>query len=247
MDRSDTKLVAELAERIQEKIARGDLQLGARLRQEALANEFGVSRTPIREALRQLEAKGVVSHSHRRSAVVRAPSLREIREIYQIRAELEGLGAQLAAQWISDEQLSRLEAVHREFVRAVELLEKYRTPRRPRRPREKGDGRTAALSRAWIETNARFHSLIHEASNNLSLGKLIGDLILGYTRWVMRSSVIGMDLHRMKKNITDHEKILYALRSRAPQEARQAMVSHIREAGEFLVTWFENQDQTPQL
>src|SRR5229473_4194249 len=88
-------LVSALAERIHAKIASGEYQVGSRLRQEDLAKAFKVSRTPVREALRQLEAKGVISHAHGHSAIIRAASPREIREIYQIRAELEGFAAQL--------------------------------------------------------------------------------------------------------------------------------------------------------
>src|SRR5882757_4426260 len=104
-DSPDIKLVNKLVEQIHDKIALGEYGPGDRLRQELLAEEFNVSRTPIREALRLLEAKGVISQAHRHSAVIRAPSAREVRETYQVRAELEGLAAQLAAQWVSDNQL----------------------------------------------------------------------------------------------------------------------------------------------
>src|SRR5580692_11455926 len=85
------KLVIQIVERIEDKIALGEYRPGDRLRQEQLAEEFSISRTPVREALRLLEAKGVISQEHRHSAVIRAPSTREVRETYQVRAELEGL------------------------------------------------------------------------------------------------------------------------------------------------------------
>ena len=76
----------------------GALPLGSRLRQEALATEFGVSRTPVREALRKLQATGFVQLDARTAArVVRGPTAREVREAYEVRAELEGLAAELAA------------------------------------------------------------------------------------------------------------------------------------------------------
>src|SRR5579862_5381135 len=119
---SETKLVNQIVERIHAKIALGEYSPGDRLRQELLAEEFNVSRTPIREALRLLEAKGVISQEHRHSAVIRGPSTREVRETYQVRAELEGLAAELAVQWISDNQLQDLLAIHDRFVRAVKDL-----------------------------------------------------------------------------------------------------------------------------
>src|ERR1700761_6187511 len=112
---SETKLVNQIVERIHAKIALGELGPGDRLRQELLAEEFKVSRTPIREALRLLEAKGVISQAHRHSAVIRGPSAREVRETYQVRSELEGLATELAAQWITDDQLEGLRGIHVRF------------------------------------------------------------------------------------------------------------------------------------
>ena len=91
---------------------------GTRLRQEALAEEFGVSRTPIREALRKLQASGLVELPNR-GAVVRGLSPREIRDAYEVRAELEGLAAELAAQRISHEQLERLQRARAQFREAL--------------------------------------------------------------------------------------------------------------------------------
>jgi DNA-binding GntR family transcriptional regulator len=119
---SDTKLVSKIVDRIHDKIVLGEYSPGDRLRQELLAEEFKVSRTPIREALRLLEAKGVISQAHRHSAIIRAPSAREVRETYQVRAELEGLATQLAAQWISDNQFEDLRAIHASFVKSVREL-----------------------------------------------------------------------------------------------------------------------------
>jgi len=116
------KLIEDLANRIQAKIVAGEYPPGTRLKQEVLAQQFDVSRTPIREALSRLEAKGIVSQAQRRSAVVRAPSGREISEMYQVRAELEGLAAQLAARWITDQQLVDLRISRDAFVQAVKEL-----------------------------------------------------------------------------------------------------------------------------
>ena len=86
-------LVDKLASTLQARVLSGELPSGTRLRQEALAEEFGVSRTPIREALRKLQASGLVELRHNRGAFVRGLSPREIRDAYEVRAELEGLAA----------------------------------------------------------------------------------------------------------------------------------------------------------
>src|SRR5205823_5718565 len=85
-----------LAATIQARVLSGEFASGSRLRQESLASEFGVSRTPVREALRKLQAAGIVQLEPRRGARVRGPSAREVREAYEVRAELEGLAAMLA-------------------------------------------------------------------------------------------------------------------------------------------------------
>ena len=231
---SDTKLVSQLVERIHAKIALGEYAPGDRLRQELLAEEFNVSRTPIREALRLLEAKGVISQEHRHSAVIRVPSAREVRETYQVRAELVGLATQLAAQWISDNQLEDLRTIHNSFVRSVKDLSRQRAEGK------RSERSLAKASNAWIETNGEFHALIQTASNNLRLRHVIGELYVGFTSNVMYSSARGMDAHRMQMNIDDHEEILRALERRDGERARSAMQSHILESGKFVIAWLEN-------
>lgn len=231
---SDNKLVNQIVERIHSKIALGEYGPGDRLRQELLAEEFKVSRTPIREALRLLEAKGVISQAHRHSAVIRTPSAREVRETYQVRAELEGLATQLAGQWISDNQLEDLRAIHNKFVRSVKDLNSQRAASK------RTERSLLKASNIWIDTNGEFHSLIQAASNNLRLRHSINELYVGFTRNVMYSSARGMDAHRMQQNIDDHEKILLALDRRDAAGARQAMQDHVLESGQFVIAWLEN-------
>src|SRR5688500_5970879 len=95
---SRVTLVSSIADEIRAGIMTGRFSLGSRLRQNSLASEFGVSRTPIREALRWLHAEGVVDLVPNRGAVVRGLTPRELRDAYRVRAELEGLAAELATQ-----------------------------------------------------------------------------------------------------------------------------------------------------
>jgi DNA-binding GntR family transcriptional regulator len=234
-DSSDIKLVNQIVEQIHDKIALGEYSPGDRLRQEILAEEFNVSRTPIREALRLLEAKGIVSQAHRHSAVIRAPSSREVRETYQVRAELEGLATELAAQWISDDQLGDLRSIHAQFVQSVKDLSTQRSnPKRKQRSLLKA-------SNAWIDTNNEFHAVIQTASNNLRLRQVIEELYVGFTRNVLYSSARGMDVHRMQQNIHDHEEILRSLEKRDAVRARKAMMAHVQDSGRFVIAWLENQ------
>jgi len=235
----DSKLVSELAIRISENILNGIYPPNSRLRQEALAAEFQVSRTPIREALNQLEAKGLVIQRKRQGAIVASPSVRDVRENYQVRSDVEGLAAELAATWITDGQLQRLRQIHEQFQNAVSQLNHYA---------DRGDGEDAAQAGAtsalnqWIQTNGEFHALIYEASNNACLQRIISDLHVSYTRNVQSASALGMYKHRMENNIRHHEDILHALEQRDPKEAREAMARHIIESGEFVASWLDNQN-----
>ncbi len=237
MPPSETKLVDRIVERIHTKVALGELRPGDQLRQEYLAEEFNVSRTPIREALRLLESKGIISQEHRHSAVIRGPSTREVRETYQVRAELEGLAAELAAQWISDNQLEDLASIHERFIRSVRDLNTRKTDQTAT------SRRLAKASNAWIDTNKEFHTCIQEGSNNLRLRHVIDQLYVGFISTVMYSSSRGMDTHRMQRNIEDHTEILRALEKRDAVRARKAMQAHVLESGQLVIAWLENQKQ----
>lgn len=228
------KLVNQIVEGIHAKIALGEYRPGDRLRQEVLAEQFSVSRTPVREALRLLEAKGVISQEHRHSAVIRGPSTREVRETYQVRSELEGLATELAAQWISDGQLDELRGIHDRFVASVQDLMPTPAARGKKRDLLKA-------TRRWIDTNNEFHGLIQQASNNLRLRQVISELYVGFISNVLYSSARGMDSHRRQRNIESHREILTALERRDAVAARKAMQGHVDESGRLVIAWLENQ------
>src|SRR3954468_7639637 len=146
-------LVDKLASDLQRRVLSGEFPSGTRLRQSALAAEFGVSRTPIREALRKLQEGGLVELQPHRGALVRGLSAREIRQAYEVRAELEALAAELAATRIRHDELDRLNEAQEQFreglARTVEA-------------RETGEGDDQAVR--WGRANDQFHQVIQEAS-----------------------------------------------------------------------------------
>ena len=232
MATSAEKLVGSLAERISAKILAGEYPPGSRLRQEALAEEFSVSRTPIREALRQLEVKGVIQHVPNQGAIVLAPNARDIREAYQVRAELEGLAISLAVEWITDEQIERMRNAQNRFAATVEKLTTA----------ARMSNAKAHLKNVpnWVESNDEFHGVVIEASGNRRLRQLIRDLHLGFTRSVMLSA-LTMDGRRMRENVAQHEAILSAVTRHDAIEARKEMTHHILRSGELIVWWLESQ------
>ncbi|MEP9375738.1 GntR family transcriptional regulator [Aquabacter sp. CN5-332] len=233
-----TKLIEDIADRIRSKIVSGKYAPGERLKQETLAEEFAVSRTPIREALSRLEAQGLVAQEQRRSAIVCAPSSRDVAEMYQIRAEMEGLAAHLAARWITDSGLARLRASHERFISSVTTVRAGRNGALKGKAAEKSRAQAHAT---WTTMNAEFHNIIAAASNNRNLERLLADMRFGYTGAVMTNSIFAMDITRLEANLRHHATILAALEKRDAVKARRAMIDHVTEAGEFVVAWFENQ------
>jgi DNA-binding GntR family transcriptional regulator len=224
-------LVDKLAATLQARMISGELVSGTRLRQVALAEEFGVSRTPIREALRKLQASGLVEVHPHRGALVRAPSSREIRDAYEVRAELEGLAAELAAHRIHHEQLDALHEVQREFRETLAHLLQART----------GGGLQAVPEEdieRWRHANDGFHQQIQEAAANDVLVATLSHLHRSFPRDLTRT-VLGESSELLAENVREHEAILAAIEGRDATEARALMVRHVRHAGALITLRFE--------
>jgi DNA-binding GntR family transcriptional regulator len=226
--KSGQALVDEIASRIRQQIMSGDIPIGAQLRQAALAAEFGVSRTPVREALRHLQATGLVELLPNRGAVVRGPSAREIREAYEVRAELEGLAAELAAGRISDRDLLRLREAQALFRESVATL----IARRAQRPAPWRD------ESVWVRANDLFHQAILDAAANARLSNTIADLHRSFPR-DLTWAALSQSSRLLAENVEQHEAILEAIEQRDPAEARRRMIEHVRSAGELVTLHFD--------
>ena len=226
----DATLVDRLAATIQARVLSGEFASGSRLRQESLATEFGVSRTPVREALRKLQAAGIVQLEPRRGARVRGPSAREVREAYEVRAELEGLAAALASTRIRDEDLRRLRAAQALFEDSSKRLHAWK---------EKDEATPPAQAHAeWISGNDLFHLVILEAAGNQRLAATLTDLHQSFPRdltWI----VLGESSHLLEENVAQHAAVLEAIEERDAKAARRRMVDHVLRAGDLVVRRFE--------
>jgi DNA-binding GntR family transcriptional regulator len=218
--------VEELTEALQNLILSGALATGSWLRQERLAREFGVSRTPVREALRALQARGLIELHPHRGALVSRPTARDIREAYAVRAELEGFAAELAAEWARDAELERLAEAAGRFERLVasELA-------RPTAP--PGDERPH-----WQQANDRFHLAILDAAGNHRLTAMIEELHTSFPRNLTWSALAGHSL-LLAENVDQHRRVLAAIDARDPAGARAAMVAHVRRAGDLVGRHFD--------
>jgi DNA-binding GntR family transcriptional regulator len=227
----DAALVDRLAATIQARVLSGEFASGSRLRQESLATEFGVSRTPVREALRKLQAAGIVQLEPRRGARVRGPSAREVREAYEVRAELEGLAASLASGRIRDEELYRLRAAQELFHESSERLREWKERAADGPPRTRAHDE-------WIRGNDLFHLVILEAAGNNRLAAILADLHQSFPRdltWI----VLGESSHLLEENVAQHAAVLESIERRDAEDARRRMVDHVLSAGELVVRRFE--------
>jgi DNA-binding GntR family transcriptional regulator len=224
------QLVDEIANTIRRGVATGRYPVGARLRQEALAANFGVSRTPIREALRKLQAEGLIVFVPRRGALVRGPTPREIREAYRVRAELEGLAAELAAYWIVDEELRELARAEQRFHELAG--EASRTAERDPRADFRG------LTTRWIEANDRFHDVVQRAAQNEQLRQSILFLHRAIPRGLAGTALVA-NTRLLQQNAGEHTAIREAIADRDGARARHLIHDHIVGSGEIAASWFE--------
>ncbi|WP_210583453.1 GntR family transcriptional regulator [Streptomyces sp. GESEQ-35] len=219
-------LVDDIAARIRTRIMNGELPIGKPLRQAALAAEYGVSRTPVREALRQLQHGGLIEMQPHRGAVVRVPSPWEVRQAYEVRAELEALAARRAAARITESRLAELRR-HNDVLRAA----------------AEGAATGTGGSLATTEANDCFHTVVCLAADNPWLSRMIDRINESFPRNVSSLALADDERHR-QLNIRQHDAIVAALTDRDADRAQAAMREHIISSGEHLTAWYERRSQT---
>ncbi len=186
MERHQT-LREKILETIRDAILKGHLRPGEKVAEPELAERFGISRTPIREAFRQLESEGYLTVIPRKGAVVAALSERDVQEFYAIKSILEGYAAELAAKNLSDKDLAKLEAINEKLKKLA----------------EEGD------VKAFYRVHNEFHDTFLKAADNSKLYELIQQLGMKFSRLRMASlSVQG----RMSISVAEHDKLLDAFR-----------------------------------
>lgn len=201
----DHSLGGRVFQKIREDILNGKYKENDELRENTIGKELGVSRTPVREALRQLELEGLVTIIPNRGAYVTGISHKDIWDIYVIRSMLEGLCARWAAENITDAQLDELE----ETI----LLSEFQM--------KKESGFSAEQVAAL---DGRFHSILYEASGSRILDHVLTDFH-NYVQTARRSSVVSED--RARKSIREHRQILRAIKDRDGEMAEQLANEHI--------------------
>lgn len=205
-----------IAAAVKARVMAGDVPVGSWMRQEAVAQEFGVSRTPVREAFRLLAATGVVELHPHRGALVRGINLREFREAYEVRAELEGYATELAARWILPQQLEQLRELERGGRRIAAAV-----------TRHTGDVEQVRSS------DREFHELIQVCAGSDLLRRTIADMNLVVSQgltWV----AAGPQPVLVRENVEQHGLILAAIERSEGAEARLLMTAHVRRSIEII-------------
>ena len=187
---------------LRQAILKGELEPGERLMEIQLAERLGVSRTPIREAIRKLELEGLVLMIPRRGAEVAKISEKNLRDVLEVRRSLEELAIDLACQRIQEEELETLREAQKEFAAAIAA----------------GDAMEIA------QTDEKIHEIIYSGTGNQKLMQILSNLREQMYRY--RLEYIK-DANKRQILLVEHEQILKALSLRHVQEARLAVREHI--------------------
>lgn len=201
----DYSLSSRVFQRLREDILSGKYAEHDELRENTIGKELGVSRTPVREALRQLELEGLVTIIPNKGAYVSGITRNDVKDIYYMRSLLEGLCARWAAEHISDEQLDRLEEII--------LLSEFHTKR---------DNEVNAQQVA--DYDGQFHAVLYEASGSRFLQHTLTDFHK-YVQNARKMSVVSEE--RARKSIREHKMILRAIRDKDADLAEQLANEHI--------------------
>ena len=210
-------------ETLRDAIIRQVLKPGERLMEIQLADEMGVSRTPVREAIRKLELEGLVVMVPRKGAYVAGVSMKDIHEVYEVRSALEMLAVTLAAERITDEELDALE---RQVLRESE-------------EESKKDGSLDNI----IYIDSSFHDIIYQAAHNQRLVQFVNILQEQLQRF--RAASLARP-GRSKTALEEHKKIVEALSERNGELAARLAREHIENAENAMIARMEENGELSQ-
>jgi DNA-binding GntR family transcriptional regulator len=188
--------------RIREDILAGKFKQNEELKETAIAGELGVSRTPVREALRQLELEGLVNIVPNKGAYVTGITAKDIKDIYSIRSLLEGLGARWATENISVEQIEELEEIT--YLTEFHAQKKH--------------------YEQVLELDNKFHEILYRASKSKQLYHMLSDFHHYVER--VRKITLSSDTRIVKTN-EEHKKIVEALKEKNADKAEALANEHI--------------------
>jgi DNA-binding GntR family transcriptional regulator len=199
-------LADEICRRLEEEINGGQLLPGDALDERELAARFGVSRTPVREAMSQLAAQGLVTSVPRQGVYVARMSIQELLALFELLAELEGICAKYCARRMTEAQRARLSAVQESGLKHVQA----------------GD------ARGYSQYNVDFHELLYAGCHNTFLAQQLRS-IRRRTQMYRKNSFLQPA--RLRISHDDHQRVLDAILQGNAEAAQQQMIEHISVGG----------------
>jgi len=196
---SPRALYEEVAEQLRQRIFRRELEPGSWIDELRIAEEFGISRTPLREALKVLAAEGLVTMKLRRGAYVTEVSDKDLRDVYHLLSLLESDAAGVVAARATEEQLHELQALHHDLAAAVDDRDRF------------------------FALNERFHMRLLELADNRWRNQMVADL-----RKVMKLNRQNSLLKsgRIEESLAEHRAVMKALAARDAEATMQRMQEH---------------------
>ena len=187
---------------LRQAILKGELEPGERLMEMQLAEQLGVSRTPIREAIRKLELEGLVLMIPRRGAIVAKITEKDLKDVLEVRASLERLSTKLACERMEEETIEELREAQEAFKAAL-----------------RGDDITLQAQK-----DVEFHDVIYKSTKNLRLIQMLNNLREQMYRYRLEYLTDGTSHQKL---VEEHEAIIEALSRRDTEETTNIMVGHV--------------------
>ncbi len=199
----------KIVESIREAIIRGELKAGEHVAESDIAERLGISRTPVREAFRQLESEGFLTVTPRRGAVVSPVTEKDVMEFYAIKSILEGYAARIATEKLTARDIRRMEELNNQIADFV----------------RKGD------SKACYRTHNEFHEIFVRACGNEKLTKLVHNLVQQFQRFRISLHVAG----KIEHSIEQHRAIVKAFEARDADLAERLVRENAEVGGKTLI------------
>lgn len=199
---------------LRQAILRGELKPGERLMEIALANRLGVSRTPVREAIRMLELEGLVIMIPRKGAQVAQITEQDLNDVLEVRLGMEELAVRFACQRITEAELKELEAAVQQFEKAM------------------SEDDLTALA----EADVKFHEIIYDATHNRRLVQIINNIREQMYRYRIEYL---KDVESRKTLVKEHYAVWASLKNRDVESAQRHIGVHIRNQQEAILRSLE--------
>ena len=192
-------------------IMSGELREGDKIKENELCDMMGISKTPLREALRVLSAEGLIRLIPNRGSYVTTPTFEEIKEMFDVMVALEGVCARTAVEKMSDQDFIKLENLHQKLEKNFERKDQ----------------------KEYIRQNNLYHAFVQELAGNKTLNQIVN----GLRQKILLYRFQSLNLPgRFDQSIEEHRSLLAAFRNRNPKKAESLMKSHLKKQCDAMET-----------